>query len=206
MKTAIIKGLFGSYDFWADPRIVEPSADYHVFTDQKIKSKVYEVHQLAHKPKLERRVKILPWEYLPGYDRYIWVDANIHPKQPMKQLPDADIICLEHPDRNCVYDEYKACLRLNKDNPHVMAEQINKYREQGFPENAGMVQTGLLVRKPNDVTVEHAELWYKEVETHSRRDQLSFHYAFWQQQVKPTVYAIGWQDFLTTFKLTAHKR
>lgn len=206
MKTAIVKGLFGSYDFWADPRVIEPDADYHVFTDQKIKSKVYEVHKLNRKNKIERHVKIKPWEFLPGYDRYIWIDANIHPKQPMKQLPDADIICLEHPNRKCVYEEHEACVRLGKDDPKIMQEQINRYKAQGYPKDAGMVQTGFLVRKVTEAVKAHADIWWDEVAMYSRRDQLSFNYSLAKCEDKPSVYAIGWDDFQTTFKLTAHKR
>ena len=206
MKTAIIKGLFGSYDYWCDPRIIEEGVDYHVFTDQQITSKVYQVHETQRKPKIERLIKIKPWEFLPGYDRYIWIDANIHPRTKMKDLPDADIICLEHPDRNCVYEEFKACVRLMKDDTQVMKRQVDRYREEGYPINAGMVQTGLLIRKPTDKVKKHAELWWHEVITGSRRDQLSFGYALAKSQEDLSVYAIEWKDFLETFKLTAHKR
>lgn len=206
MKTAIIKGLFGSYDYWCDPRIIEDDVDYHVFTDQQITSKVYQVHETQRKPKIERLIKIKPWEFLPNYDRYIWIDANIHPRTKMKDLPDADIICLEHPDRNCVYEEFKACVRLMKDDTQVMKRQVDRYREEGYPINAGMVQTGLLIRKPTDKVKKHAELWWHEVITGSRRDQLSFGYALAKSQEELSVYAIEWKDFLETFKLTAHKR
>lgn len=206
MKTAIIKGLFGSYDFWADPRFIEDDVDYHVFTDQKIKSKVYEVHDVNRRPKVERHIKIKPWEYLPGYDKYIWIDANIHPRAHMIKLPDADIVCLEHPARNCVYEEHKACLERKKDDPVIMQKQMNKYRSEGYPENAGMVQTGFLARTVSDQVLEHASIWWDEVAMYSRRDQLSFNYALAKTKNKPTVYAIQWNSFEQTFKLTAHKR
>lgn len=206
MKTAIVKGLFGSYDYWADPLIVEPNVDYHVFTDQKIRSKVYQVHQMHRRPKVERHVKIKTWDYLPGYDRYIWIDANIHPRTPMMELPEADIVCLEHTARNCVYQEHQACIRLHKDDPKIMQEQINRYRSLGYPENAGMVQTGFLVRTMNDAVLEHASIWWDEVARYSRRDQLSFNFALAATKNKPSVYAIKWDSFKENFKLTVHKR
>lgn len=206
MKTAIIKALIGSYDFWAEPRIVEPNVDYHLFTDQNIKSKAYQVHQVNRTPKIERHIKIEPWKYLPNYDRYIWVDANMHPKQLMPELPDADIVCLEHPARDCVYQELAACIQLNKDNPKVMIEQVAKYRAEGYPEHGGMVQTGFLVRNATDEIKEHASIWWGEVSAHSRRDQLSFNYALAKAKADLTVFAIGWTEFQNYYKLTPHKR
>lgn len=206
MKKVIIKAMLGPYDFWADPRIVEPDTDYILFTDQNIKSKVYDVRKVKRKPKLERLIKINPWEYAPGYDHYTWVDTNIHPTAERPNAPKADIVCLQHPSRNCVYEEFIACVQLKKDDPDVMGEQINRYREQGYPENNGMVQTGLLMRHMNDAALEHASIWSKEVENGSRRDQLSFNYAMWLMQVQPSVFAIQFEDFQKYYKLTPHKR
>jgi len=206
MKTAIIKGLFGSYDFWVDPRIVEDDVDYHVFTDQNIKSKVYTIHKTNRTPKIERLIKIETWKYLPGYDRYIWLDSNMHPKAPMPSIPEADIVCLEHPARDCVYEEFLACVRLRKDDERLMAQQVNGYLEEGYPEKNGMAQTGLLIRTPTDEVKEHARLWAEEVKNKSRRDQLSFNYCLWQMEENLSVFTIKMSDFEQYYKLVPHKR
>ena len=134
MKKVIIKAMLGPYDFWADPRIVEPDTDYILFTDQNIKSKVYDVRKVKRKPKLERLIKINPWEYAPGYDYYTWVDTNIHPIAERPNAPKADIVCLEHPSRNCVYEEFLACVQLKKDDPDVRLKDTRGvvYKGQDF--------------------------------------------------------------------------
>lgn len=56
-----------------------------------------------------------------------------------------------------------------------------KYRSEGFPENAEMVQTGIEVRRHNDPNlIKFNELWFDEVRTKSKRDQLSFNYVAWK--------------------------
>jgi len=205
-KQVIVKGLFGSYDRWADPRVVEADTDYILFTDQDVDSKVFEVRKMKREPKLERMVKIQPWEYIGfNYERYIWMDANIHPRRTIGYPTGYDIVCLEHPFRNCVYQEYQACLKLGKADPNVMWEQVKGYRDEGYPENNGMVQTGLLIRQMSESVVEHAELWVTEVLKKSRRDQLSFNYALWQMQAPPTVKVMDWEKFKGGFKLIPHK-
>lgn len=205
-KQVIVKGLFGSYDRWADPRVVEADTDYILFTDQDVDSKVFEVRKMKREPKLERMVKIQPWEYIGfNYERYIWMDANIHPRRTIGYPTGYDIVCLEHPFRNCVYQEYQACLKLGKADPNVMWEQVKGYRDEGYPENNGMVQTGLLIRQMSEAVVEHAELWATEVLKKSRRDQLSFNYALWQMQAQPTVKVMDWEKFKGGFKLIPHK-
>ena len=78
------------------------------------------------KPKFERIIKARPWDYVgTDYERYIWMDANIYPRSPLSFDPDIDITCLEHQGRNCIYDEYEACVKLQKDNPAIMKQQVD---------------------------------------------------------------------------------
>lgn len=202
----VIKCMMGSYDWWYDPLFVEDDTDYILYTDQDIESDVYEVRKITGDTKTQRAIKIQPWEYVGRtYDRYIWMDANIYPRTSVAGWPDADIVCLEHPHRNCVYDELQACIQLNKDDRNVMIPQVQRYRSEGYPEKGGMVQTGLMVRPLNDTTEEHAELWAKEVREGSKRDQLSFFYAAWQMQNKPTVQTISMENFMRMYKIIPHK-
>lgn len=203
----VVKAMMGNYDWWVDPLFVDDDTDYILFTDQDIDSEVYEVRKIPATPKIERLIKIQPWDFVGDeYDRYIWMDANIYPRTKIEGWNDIDITCLEHPHRNCVYDELQACIQLKKDDPKVMIPQVQRYRSEGYPEKGGMVQTGLMVRKLNDVTEEHAELWAKEVREGSRRDQLSFFYACWLMQIKPSIQTISWDDFLKIYKYIPHRR
>jgi len=208
LNTVVVKALFGDYDNWIDPdpNLINKDWDYHLFTDQDITSDIYTVHKTLHHPKIERKIKIMPWNYLRGYDRYIWIDANIHPIQLELDInTEADILLLEHPARDCVYDELKACVRLHKDDPRIMTDQVAEYYSQGYPPNNGMVQTGFMVRKPTDEIIYFSEDWYFEVENKSRRDQLSFNYIAWKYSEKLNYETIPMDTFNQYYTITKHK-
>jgi hypothetical protein len=208
MKSAVITALFGDYDKWVDPlpELIDPNLDYHLFTDQDISSEVYQVHKTLPHPKIERKIKIMSWNYLRGYDRYIWIDANIHPtKLGLDITTDTDILLLEHPARKCVYEELRACVRLEKDDPLLMTNQIAGYHQEGYPANNGMVQTGFMVRSPTDQNKAFAERWWAEVDNNSRRDQLSFNYSVWRESDIVTFETIPMETFYKHYAITKHK-
>ena len=61
--------------------------------------------------------------------------------------------------------------------------QIERYREEGFPEKYGLGETRVLYRKNNDDCKKLMDAWWAEVEKGSHRDQLSFDYARWKTGV-----------------------
>jgi hypothetical protein len=66
----------------------------------------------------------------------------------------------------------------------IALKQVNKYKEEGFPKNFGLVQSGIIFRKHNDTScIKLMEAWWKELEVESHRDQLSFNYAVWKTKV-----------------------
>jgi hypothetical protein len=208
MKQAVVKGLFGHYDYWAEPRHIYPDTDYYLFTDLDIESDLFTVIKMDHTPKLERFVKIEPWKYIDAeYDRWIWMDANIYPTTQLPEIPEADIVALSHPTRDCAYQEASACVQLKRATVEELHPQMYSYKQQGYPEHNGMVQTGLLIRKPTEAVKDHAERWAMQIKTFSRRDQLSFNYCLWKMDDKPTVKTIEFKPtFFDHFKLVPHKR
>lgn len=206
---AVVTALFGDYDNWQDPiaELVNPDWEYHLFTDQDITSEVYQVHKTLPHPKIERKIKIMPWNYLRGYDAYIWIDANIHPIQlGMDLTTEADILLLEHPARKCVYEELRACITLQKDDPMIMSAQVWGYYNEGYPPNNGMVQTGFMVRKPTEQNKAFADRWWNEVKDNSRRDQLSFNYSVWREDNIITFDTIPMDTFNQYYTITKHKK
>jgi len=77
-----------------------------------------------------------------------------------------------HPDRDCLYEEARACIALGKDNADVINSQVYGYRLDGFPKRAGLVASGVIIRSSPHITFENA--WWEEVRLKSCRDQLSF--------------------------------
>jgi hypothetical protein len=120
-------------------------------------------------------------------DYTIWIDGSqqIKPVPLVKQLVNPLInkymlASFKHPERTCIYQEMQACRKLRKDNPQLMANQINAYRKEGYPPYNGLVETACVLRKQCDQITEFNKLWWSQIENHSFRDQLSFNYVAWK--------------------------
>ncbi len=97
-------------------------------------------------------------------------------KQPSIALPN-------HP-RGCIYKEALACLKMGKDDKKVIKDQMDRYREAGYPARNGMHCCTFIVRRHTDEVRMFGDLWWKEVCAGSMRDQLSFNYVVWKTGIK----------------------
>lgn len=135
-----------------------------------------------------RRYKVLPHKYLSEYEYSIWIDGNYEiigsiQEYIKKYSKQSAILCVVHPDRCCVYEEAQACIEIKKDSEDIICMQIDKYRSELYPENNGMIASGILFRKHNNPEViKIMEDWWKEIEKYSKRDQLSFNYVCWENE------------------------
>lgn len=188
IKKAIYTVITNGYDTLKVPRQICKDYDYICFTDdENLKSNFWRIVLVQKESKhLQREIKILSHVYLHDYDFTIYIDGSMLVKRDLSKLLDRigekDILFVEHHSRNCVYKEAEAVLKLNKDTEETVKIQVNKYREIGFPENWGMFQTGLMARRKTDKCIEFCTAWFKELEQHSHRDQLSVMYALWEVQ------------------------
>jgi hypothetical protein len=136
--------------------------------------------------KMSRHCKLFPWEYFPDTDCSIYYDGNIQlvkdPREAALQwLGPHDVATFKHPERSCVYDEATICVKICKEvDPLVVCTQMEKYLEEGFPKNFGLSACGVLVREHTELLKEFSQLWWEELQAHSKRDQLSFDYARWK--------------------------
>ena len=119
-----------------------------------------------------KRPKILPWDFLPDWDRCLWIDANlILRKNPSNtRFP---IAIHQHRHRDCVYDEAQVCILLGKDNADTINGQMERYRQSGYLEHAGLWECGVIYRDNRADVESLCRDWWAEIETGSRRDQLS---------------------------------
>lgn len=194
-KQVIYTCLTGNYENLVDPSVVSEDFNYVCFTDNmNLSSNVWILkpipNELLHlsKVKQQRCIKICPHKYLSEYETSIWVDACIDIVGDMKAFLNScccdenkSIFIPKHPNRNCIYEEMKACFQIKKDTMDNMGPQINKYKEEKYPSNNGLVQSNIVIRKHNNKQcIEVMEIWKKELITHSHRDQLSFNYALWK--------------------------
>ena len=88
---------------------------------------------------INRYIKFHPFELLgKDYDYSVYIDGNITPVTDLtvfteKINPEIGIAMHMHSQRNCVYDEAKACMILGKGQKANIEKQIKRYEDQGFP-------------------------------------------------------------------------
>ncbi|TKD62369.1 glycosyltransferase domain-containing protein [Flavobacterium sp. ASW18X] len=205
-KIAIYTGAFGK-NYGIIPQKKIPGADFFCFTDDKtkIKSPWKTIELLSDHPdegRKNRHPKILPHLYFKDYDISVYIDSNylivgdIH--ELIQSLGNFKMAIFDHNQcddkRDCVYDEFDALIKLGKergsfkDAPEVMEKQIAFLKSENYPKNNGLIFSAVLVRKHNDPEViKVMEDWWQMVSTRSKRDQLSFDYAAWKNNFKPSI-------------------
>lgn len=187
--------ITGNYEKIMDPIYVQPDFDYICFTDNPNQiSKVWKFREIPEelqkysKVKQQRLIKICPHKYLSEYDESLWIDGSIDILSDMNKfintycnIKDKCVYIRRHPTRKCIYSEASICIAMKKDTSININPQIKKYKDEKFPTNFGLVETGYIYRKHNDpYCIKLMNLWATELINGSHRDQLSFNYALWK--------------------------
>ncbi len=135
-----------------------------------------------------RYAKAMAHELLPEADFSIWVDSNIRlliaPRRAIKWLRSRDFAGFKHPDRDCIYEEIKACKVLRKSSIAKLSSQRNAYKRAGMPKHRGLLSTRSFIRKHTPRIAELNELWWEELLKRSERDQVSLPFVCWKMGLK----------------------
>lgn len=193
-KKVVYTCITGNYDGLREVVSPEGNIDYICFSDDITHSETWKIKPIPKylkylsAAKTARCIKILPHLFLPEYETSVWVDGNIQVVGSMNEFIDKNLknyfAIPKHPDRTCVYEEANAVINLGKDSVDTVNPQIMEYMNKNYPENNGMVQSGIMIRKHNDKRcIDISNLWWNEVRKFSKRDQLSFNYSIWNKNV-----------------------
>ena len=188
--------------------------DLVCFTDNKsIKSDIWDVRYVPRHfvdgARDNRLYKILPHLHFKEYDISACVDADILITENIndiveEHLSNHNLAVLDHSicgmtktgnlnRRSCIYQEADFIKWLGdnharkkyKDNMDVVFNQMDKYKEDGYPKNNGLARTTIIFRRHNEPDViASMNKWWEEFFYNSRRDQLSFPYAVWKTDLK----------------------
>ena len=206
MKKAVVyTAIFGQYDELPVNPFIADDVDYICFSDHEIQSDLWDVRIVdpiyEDVTRNSRKYKAVPHRYLPEYEYSIWVDGNMQMIGDFRELLDEKLFqtydhmqCFDK--RNCIYEEANVILQLGqqnmdrspergirnwKDNPYLIVDQMNRYRELGFPANYGLAETSVVIRKHNHPDcIKLNEDWWTEMKYGSRRDQLSLNFVSWK--------------------------
>lgn len=152
--------------------------DSILITDQKLPDYIgWTVKHVEPDPelgdrKLSRKYKILSHVYLQEYDLVCYIDANVS----LLTEPPYETTFFSHPQRRNVQQEAVAVIKLKKDTQATVQKQFSVYRKSGFRDNVGLWCNRFFVRDHGHELNTLFNCWWKEIEQHSYRDQLSLPY------------------------------
>lgn len=136
--------------------------------------------------KLARFIKINPQMFLGNYEVSVWFDGNVSLGEPAYKVIEDFIsskdklLTTKHPERDCLYDEAKACLEFNKETQENISKVLELYKKLEVPKHLGLIDSKFMLRKHNDKeVVALMEDWMSYVKDYTKRDQLSFNLVCW---------------------------
>lgn len=188
MKIVVYTCITGGKDTLKDMPY-EEGVDYVAFTDQPVQSDLWDVRPVTFYKTgrlTARKYKVLCNELFPEADYTIWIDGSMElvhkPSYYVKKYMKHNFIASRpHPGWNCIYQEAIQIQRRRYENNDILIAWIKKLLEEGYPENNGLAETGLLVRDNSDKCKKFCEEWWSYIDEYSARDQLSFNYTHWKQ-------------------------
>jgi hypothetical protein len=192
-RCVVYTAITGRFDEMRVPAAIDPELDYIVFADDQlppppkpwIRAELPERHGNC---RLDARyVKTHPHILLPGYEISAWVDGAFQLKNLTADGMEAvsrigPIGLFAHPYRRCAYDEAKTVRESRLDSSEAVSIVMRQLEAHGFPSDAGLVETGIVIRNHRDERVVAAmEEWWEMIRRGSIRDQLSINFVLWKQ-------------------------
>ena len=183
----LFTAVFGHPDMLFDPALPLPDVEVVCWTDMdyvgqtRYRMVKTDLHELPP-PKRNRRVKIFWPEVLDCFAYSLYVDSTVRvlvdPRDLIQYLePGSDIAQFRAFERDCLYEEARAVVRLGKDDREVVRKQVTRYRKEGILPPTGLWAGTVILRRHTPLMREFCQSWWAEVEAFSRRDQISFPYA-----------------------------
>lgn len=206
-KGVVYTAIFGDYEDLLDPKVIDEDLDYICFTDNpNLKSDVWNIRLISDFiddfnsynneisfidldfTRRARTIKTLPHVFLKEYDFSIWIDAGFlivgDVIEFVNRYTKKDFLGVKHSVRHCLYDEADEVLRLKIDDEELILKQVNRYKKQNYPKNNGLIESGILFRRHNNQKIIKAmNDWFNEIISFSKRDQLSFNFVAWKNNL-----------------------
>ena len=195
-KICVYTCITGDYDNLHEIEKPEEGVDYYCFTNNKnLKSKTWKVVLIENDGldncRLARKTKILGHPMIDGkYDIYVWSDADVVWQRKItdfvkEYLKEAPFAIFKHHSRKSIREEAIACLMCRKDSKEIIEKTLGYYDKVGYADDNGLFESTVFISRRNDDTVQKTmETWFGMVSKYSRRDQLSFSYAVWKNNLK----------------------
>ena len=188
IRTVVFTAITDNYDSIKLPERLNHKCDYILFTDSPTTDTgIWQVRPITYlhpdKVRSARFVKTHPHIFLNDYDIAVWIDSNIMILNDIYPIIERFfssgkyIGAIPHPSRKSVYEEITVCINREKDETDVMKEQMEKYQGKGFSHH-DLIESNFMIFDLRDKKLSgFLDSWWREIDCHSRRDQLSLNYA-----------------------------
>lgn len=208
--TAISKG----YDKLKEQPKIE-GAEFVAFLEEDAQSKTWKYQPLHREFKDTNRNakihKILPHIYFPNKEYSLWIDGSVDIEFgfPIENLIraylwNADLAIFRHPYRNCIYNEANICIQRRLDSPDIIRKQIARYSKEKYPQNIGLVEATVMLRRHTPEMKAFCEAWWEEIQNGSKRDQISFNYVARKMRLKYNHFPADLRTTNYLFKVHKH--
>lgn len=132
--------------------------------------------------------KTHPHILFPNAEKTIWIDANINVLTSylfdIIEHSESEMLVPLHYCRNCVYDEIAAVRVHMKDDENVVFKTERSLKSEGIPRQYGLNETNIVYSSIDSVKCTGIfEQWWFMIENYSKRDQLSFSYVLWKNNI-----------------------
>ncbi len=209
-KICVYTCITGKYDTLKEIDNMEGGIDYYCFTNNhSLLSNTWKIIYLddenCNNILLCRKIKILGHPVINNYDLSLWIDGSLKIVSSVSDFikkycsdESYSMYTFKHHERDCIYEEAQVCINLGKANLEDIKKQMQVYKKAKYPEHNGLVETGIIVRRNNDIQLKHTmSLWYEYLVRYTTRDQLSFNFIAYINNFK--YYAIPLNIFDNTW-------
>lgn len=195
-KIALVTAIIGNFDALIIPETLEENVDYICFSNCNVDGYgLYKVvnPQYTHPDarRIARYVKTNLPSLLPQYDFIVWIDANLLFKGRVNDFvqklvdSDSDIGLIAHPIRSSYLEEAKEVIRLKLDDAALIESQLERYRTVPNIVRDQLIETNFMVINRCADNIEKLfNIWWSEIQTYSKRDQLSINFALHESGVR----------------------
>lgn len=128
----------------------------------------------------------------PEADYWMWIDSyckiNVDPNQLInKYLTNYDMVTCPHPERNNIIEEGNVILQWKPEQAAGVQEGIVHYLKQGYTPTT-LFESKIIIQRNTQTIRDMQDDWWKEIQKHSIRDQISLPYVIWKHGIAVNVF------------------
>ncbi len=190
-RIAIFTAISNNYDSLKIPSFISNDYDYICFSNTDMSDTgIWEIRPclyLSSDPtRITRYVKTHAHCLLSEYEVAVWIDSNIvitgDITEEIERTIASGLPCATfyHPRRENIYEEAETIIRAKRDDPEIVKLQVGHIGDFGLEHNDLAETNFMIFNLRHEKIKKFLNTWWSEIDTYSKRDQLSFNYSLYK--------------------------